>query len=77
MVSNYGEFAIIKIGIVNFLPNTDKFKRVPIAQPICNKKIPVFGTQHIRQAYVVLPIDLNHIYFGVFYRDFCHFCSIH
>ncbi len=31
LISNYGEFAIIKIGIIYFLPNTDVFKRISIA----------------------------------------------
>ena len=30
LVSNYGEFAIIKIRIVHLLPNSDKFKRVSV-----------------------------------------------
>jgi len=31
---NYGEFAIIKIRIVDLLPNAKELDRVPIAQPV-------------------------------------------
>ena len=47
LVSNCGEFAIIKNRIVNFFPNADKFKCIPVAQPIRDKEISIFGTQHI------------------------------
>ena len=44
LISNYGEFAIIKIGIIHFLPNADVFKSVAVTQPIGYEKISVFGT---------------------------------
>jgi len=31
-ISNCGEFAIIKIGVVYFFPNTNIFKSIPIPQ---------------------------------------------
>ena len=34
LTSNYGEFAIIKIQIVDLLPNAKELDRVPIAQPV-------------------------------------------
>lgn len=44
LISNCGEFAIIKIGIVYFLPNTYVFKGVAVPQPISNeKKSPSFA----------------------------------
>ncbi len=41
LIFNYGEFAIIKIGIIYFLPNTDIFKRIAVAQPIGYENISV------------------------------------
>ena len=70
--TNCGEFAIIKNGIVNFLPNADKFKCIPVAQPIRDKEISVFSTQHICQTNIVLVIDFNNVYFGIFYYNLCH-----
>ena len=43
LISNYGEFAIIKIWIIDFLPNADVFKCVAVTQPIGYEKISVFG----------------------------------
>lgn len=69
---NCGEFDIIKNGIINFLSDADKFKCIPVAQPIRDKEITVFGTQHICQTNIVLVIDFNDVYFGIFYCNLCH-----
>ena len=45
---NYGEFAIIKIWVIYLFPNANKFKRVSISKPVCDKKITVFSLKHIR-----------------------------
>jgi hypothetical protein len=47
LISNYGEFAIIKIRIAYLLPNADIFKGIPVSEPIANKKIAVFRFKHI------------------------------
>ena len=33
MASNYGEFAMIKRGVVNRLPNAEEFDGAPVEQP--------------------------------------------
>lgn len=38
---NCGEFAIIKIQVVNLLPDAPEFDRIAIAQPIGNEAIPI------------------------------------
>ena len=53
LTSNYGEFAIIKIGIEDRLPNAKELHRVPITKPISDKKISVLGPQHIRERNVI------------------------
>lgn len=73
LIPNYGEFAIIKIGIIYFFPNTDVFKCVAVTQPIGYEEISVFGTYHIRQADIVLAVDFYYIDFGGLYGNFCHF----
>ena len=48
LISNYGEFAIIKIFIMQTLPSTKELKSVPISKPVRYEKIPVLGFKHIR-----------------------------
>jgi hypothetical protein len=50
---NYGEFALIKIRIEDGLPDAEEFHRVPIAEPISDEKVSVFGPKHIRERYVI------------------------
>ena len=69
---NYGEFAIIKIRVVYFLPNPDIFKRISIAKPISDKKIPIFSLQHISQTQIILIIYPTNIYFSIFHNQFTH-----
>ncbi len=72
MIFNYGEFAIIKIGIIYFLPNAYVFKRIAVTQPIGYEKISVFGAQHIRKTYIILAIYFHDVNLGVLNCDFCH-----
>jgi len=51
---NYGEFATIKVGIVNTLPYAEKLDGVAVPQPVRNKKIAIFRLEHIGQGNVVL-----------------------
>ncbi len=53
---NYGEFATIKIRIINLLPYSYKFKRVSIAKPVCHKEITIFCLYHICQTDIILTI---------------------
>jgi hypothetical protein len=46
---NYGEFAIIKVGIVDALPYSKKLDSIAVSQPIRNIKITVLRFQHIAQ----------------------------
>ena len=43
LISNCGEFAIIKIRIVNTLPYAKKLHCVAIAKPISHKEITILG----------------------------------
>jgi hypothetical protein len=75
LTSNCGEFAIIKIGVENGLPNTQELDGIPIAEPVRNKKFPVLCLKHVGKGDVVAllpgenrnssPFDLNDGY-GVF-----------
>jgi hypothetical protein len=47
LTSNCGEFAIIKIGIIDGFPDTKKLDGIAISQPIRDEKVPVFCLQHI------------------------------
>ena len=72
LVSNCGEFAIIKIGIVNTLPHAKEFHRVSIAKPIGHKEIAIFGFQHICNADVILTVYIRDCYLRVL--D-CYLCQ--
>ena len=37
---NYGEFAIIKVGVVDALPYAEEFHRVAVSQPVRDEKSP-------------------------------------
>ena len=52
LVSNYGEFAIIKIWVVYFLPNADVLQRIAVAQPVGDKEITV--TNYFWNKYITL-----------------------
>lgn len=41
---NYGEFAIIKLWIIHFFPNTKEFYSVAIPEPISYEKISILGS---------------------------------
>lgn len=47
LISNCGEFAIIKSGIIQFLPYSQIFKGISVSQPVSYKEITVFGFKHI------------------------------
>ena len=62
LVSNCGEFAIIKIGIINTLPNAKELHRISIAKPVGYKKVTIFGFQHICNADVILAIYIRDLF---------------
>ena len=68
MISNYGEFAIIKVWIGNLLPYSKKLQCVSISKPIRNKEITILGLKHIRNADIVLRVDLLCSYFYSLYN---------
>lgn len=72
LISNYGEFAIIKIGIIYFFPNTYVFKCITITQPISYEKITIFSTQHIGETDIIFTLYFYNIDFGILYGDFRH-----
>ena len=72
LVSNCGEFAIIKIGIVNTLLHAKEFHRVSIAKPIGHKEIAIFGFQHICNADVILTVYIRDCYLRVLDCYLCH-----
>jgi len=47
LTSNCGEFAIIKIGIIDGFPDTKKLDGIAISQPIRDEKVSIFCLQHI------------------------------
>lgn len=51
---NYGEFAIIKPGVVDAFPNPEELDGVAVAQPVRNKKVTILGFDHVGQTDVVL-----------------------
>ena len=53
LIFNYGEFAIIKSGIENGLPNAEKLDGVAIAEPVGDEKLAILGPQHVRERNVV------------------------
>jgi hypothetical protein len=50
---NCGEFAIIKTGIENRLPDAQKLDRVAVSQPIRDKELAVLRLEHIRERDIV------------------------
>ena len=46
---NYGEFARIKVGVMNGLPNAEEFDGIAVAQSVRNEKVPILGLQHVGQ----------------------------
>lgn len=61
VISNCGEFTIIKIRIIHFLTNTDKLQCVTVAQPVGNDEISVLGTQHVSKTDIVLSVDFYNL----------------
>lgn len=53
---NYGEFAGIKIGVVDGLPDAEELDGVPVPQPIGDEELSVLGPEHVSQRDVVLVI---------------------
>jgi hypothetical protein len=47
LISNCGEFAVIKSGVVNRLPNAQELDRVAVSEPISNKEVALLGFQHV------------------------------
>ena len=66
MAFNYGEFAIIKIWVVDLFPYPKEFDGVSVSQPVRNEKVPIFRLEHIRQGNIIL----------VIYGCNCNFCSV-
>ena len=60
LVSNYGEFAIIKIRVVDLLPNAKKFNGIPIPEPIRDEEVAILCFQHIGQGNIILIINRGH-----------------
>jgi len=50
---NYGEFAVIKMGVVNFLPDSKELNGISVSQPVGNEKISILGFQHVGQGDVI------------------------
>ncbi len=53
LTSNCGEFAVIKIGVENGLPNAQKLDGIPIAEPVRNEKFSVLRLEHVGKGDVV------------------------
>lgn len=53
LISNCGEFAIIKIWIMNTLPYTKKLHGIAVTKPICNEEVTIFSFQHVCQTDVI------------------------
>ena len=70
LTSNCGEFAIIKIGVVYLFPNPKELNGVPVSQPVRDKKVAVFGFEHICQRYVILIINGSDRDLSTVYNDF-------
>ena len=79
LASNYGEFAIIKIGVENRLPNSKELHRVAVSKPVGDEEIAVLGLQHVGERNVVAilarqdgyggPLDLDAGAFGLLLRS--------
>ena len=67
LISNCGEFAIIKIRIVNFFPDTNKFKRVSVSKPIGYEEFAILSAHHVSKTNVVFAVNFDNIDFGIFY----------
>ena len=61
---NCGEFAGVKIGVINGFPDAEKLDGVPISEPVRDEKIPILGLEHVSQGYEVTVWRIQN-------RDFC------
>ena len=50
---NYGEFAGIKLWVVDGFPDAEEFDGVPISQPVGDEEVAVLGLEHVGQGNVV------------------------
>lgn len=57
---NCGEFAGIKIGIVDRFPNPEKFDGVPVPQPVGDEEFSILRFEHVRQGNEVVFIPMQH-----------------
>ena len=72
LISNYGEFAIIKIGILHLFPDTNKFKCISIAKPISDEEISIFCFEHICDTDIILFSYFYYINFRILNSNLCH-----
>ena len=61
---NCGEFAGIKIGVINGFPDAEKLDGVPISEPVRDEKIPILGLEHVSHGNEVTVWKIQN-------RDFC------
>ncbi len=57
---NYGEFAGIKIRVVDGFPDTEKFDGIAVAQPVGDEELTVLGFEHIGERDEILVLVANH-----------------
>ena len=57
LASNCGIFTVVKIGVVDPLPDAKKLNGVPVPQPVGDEEIAIFRSQHIRERNVILVVD--------------------
>jgi len=61
---NCGEFAGIKIRVIDGLPDAEKFDGVPISEPVGDEKVTILGLEHVGQGNEVSLRSVQN-------RDFC------
>ena len=57
LTSNCGEFAIIKIRVVDLFSYPEKFNCVSVSQPVGDEKVSVFRPEHISQGDIILVVN--------------------
>ena len=50
---NYGEFAVIKIWVEHGFPDAKELHGVPVAEPVGDKKLPIFRSQHVGEGDII------------------------
>ena len=73
LVSNCGEFAIIKLRIVHLLPDADILERIAVAQPVRDEELAILGLEHVGKADVILFANLDDADNRAFYVQLIRF----